>query len=58
MTAIKTTPSPNIDTERGYQPGFYAHSEGVRDEDRWLPNFNCILRKPRQSEAQQSERRA
>ena len=36
MTRMNTTSSPTIDTERGYQPGFYAHSEGVRNEDRRL----------------------
>ena len=33
---MKMTSLPNTDTDRGYQPGFYAHSEGVRDEDRRL----------------------
>jgi SAM-dependent methyltransferase len=33
---MATTTPPTVDIDRGYQPGFYAHSEAVRDEERRL----------------------
>ena len=33
---MTTTTSFAADSDRGYQPGFYAHSEGVRDEEQRL----------------------